>query len=332
MDGQTSLRKKQIDGDTNSNSEAGAEGSLTVLVLRGGPGAEREVSLASGKNVCQALRQGGHRVMEADILPEDLTALDSGDYDVVFPVLHGTFGEDGQLQEIMEERGIDYVGSDAASSRLAMDKYQAKQAFQRAGLATPGAALIKTNEKSVGKIIERVGLPCVVKPNFQGSSIGVVIAREMDTAKKAATETLKNYGDCLVEEYVKGMELTVGIIGTQALPVLEVRPAKGFYDYQAKYIADDTEYIFDIGMEANRLNKIGQAAFKAFISLGCRDLGRVDLILDAAGQPQFLEVNTIPGFTEHSLVPKAARRAGKTMSQICDQIVRLAYNRSICKI
>jgi len=318
--------------DKNTNRAAGPGGSLRVLVLRGGPGAEREVSLASGKNVCQALRQGGHRVMEADILPEDLTALDSGDYDVVFPVLHGTFGEDGQLQRIMEERDIGYVGSDAASSRLAMDKYQAKQAFQRAGLATPGAALIKTNEKSVGKVIERISLPCVVKPNFQGSSIGVVITDEIATAKKAVADTLRNYGDCLVEEYIKGRELTVGIIGSQALPVLQVQPAKGFYDYQAKYIADDTEYIFDIGLEADRLDNIGKAALEAFFALGCRDLGRVDMFLDEAGRLQFLEVNTIPGFTEHSLVPKAAQRAGKTMAQICDQIVRLAYNRSICRL
>jgi len=311
-------------------------------VLRGGPGAERQVSLASGQNVARALRQCGYAVCEGDIAPGDLAALEAGDFDVVFPVLHGTFGEDGQLQQIMEDRGLCYVGSDPASSRLAMNKYQAKAVFESAGLATPQSVLIETNraavieagqlEQQIQAAVAGVGLPCVVKPNCQGSSIGITIASVPAQAADAVTATLRDYGDCLIERYVAGRELTVGIIGRQVLPVIQVQPRRHFYDYLAKYEDDHTEYIFDLDLDGFLLDQVSRQGWRAFASLGCRDLGRVDMILTNAAEVFILEVNTMPGFTEHSLVPKAAARAGLTCPEICDQIVRIAYRRSIRQV
>jgi D-alanine-D-alanine ligase len=289
--------------------------------------------------VARALAGQGHKVIESDIGPDDLSALDRGGFDVVFPVLHGTFGEDGQLQEILERRRIPYVGSDAASSRLAMDKQRAKEAFARAGLLTAQGRLLVAGapspsrgaeiEVEIGAALDQVQFPCVVKPNCQGSSIGVVIATSEGQARQAIAESLRNYGDCLVEQFIKGRELTVGILAGQALPVLEVRPADGFYDYQAKYQADTTEYLFDMGLSPAQLQAIQTDAVRAFAALGCRDFGRVDIILDDTGRRYLLEVNTIPGFTDHSLLPKAAARVGITMAQMCSQIVRMAYERPI---
>ncbi|MCK5271286.1 MAG: D-alanine--D-alanine ligase [Sedimentisphaerales bacterium] len=318
--------------------------AVKVLVLRGGPGCERQVSLASGGCVAAALRQAGHRVTEADINPDDLSALDekkSGHFDIVFPMIHGTFGEDGQLQEIMEQRGVQFVGSNSKSSRLAMDKFQSKKAFTKAGLLTPKAELLErsklrmaccgNSDECFGAVLDELSLPCVIKPNAQGSSVGVVIAAQREQAISAVRDALTEYGNCLVEEFIDGREFTVGIVGGQVLPVLEVRPAERFYDYRAKYLADDTGYIFDSGLSGEELDNIQEIALCAFLSLGCRDLARVDMIRDTAGRVYVLEVNTLPGFTDHSLVPKAAARVGMSMEKLCDQIVQMALKRPICK-
>ncbi len=195
----------------------------TVLLLRGGPSAEREVSLESGRGVSEALIGHGFEIIESDISPEDTSVLDRGGFDVVFPVLHGTFGEDGQLQEILEHRGIIYAGSDAASSRLAMNKYQSKLAFDKAGLQTPKGCLIASKEQAklgdhefelyIERTIESVTIPCVVKPNQEGSSIGVVICHNEEEAKQAIKETLGKYQECLLEQLICGKELTGGNLG-----------------------------------------------------------------------------------------------------------------------
>jgi len=315
---------------------------LAILVLRGGPGAEREVSLAGGQCVANALRKAGHEVLEADIAPDNLSILAGEDFkkiDIVFPVLHGTFGEDGQLQQILEDRRIRFVGSDSQSSRLAMDKYRSKEVFLKAGLLTPHAELLDRArlEKSCcqdpdlwyEELIEQIGLPCVIKPNLQGSSVGVIIARQIDQALEAIRDTLSSYGDCLLEQFISGRETTVGIVGQRALPVLEVKPATGFYDYQAKYLAEDTSYLFDLDLSEKELELMQDQALRAFSTLGCRDLARVDFIRDSQGNNCLLEVNTIPGFTDHSLVPKAAAHMGIGMPDLCDQIVQLAYSRPI---
>lgn len=307
---------------------------LSVLVLAGGPSAEREVSLLSGAAVVQALTERGHEVTQADITPEDLSALETDDYQVVFPVLHGTFGEDGQLQRILEQRGIPYVGSDAASSQLAMDKYRSKQAFVRAGLDTPRSVLIEKSlpaspvkAEQISAALDHVGLPCVVKPNCQGSSIGVVIAPDEKTTHRAVADSLAKYGDCLVEQFVRGWEFTVGILAGQALPMIEIQTAREFYDYDAKYLDDDTRYLFEIDLSQDRLQAVQADARRAFDALGCRDYARVDMILTASHRDHILEVNTIPGFTSHSLVPKAGAHAGMDLGAICERIVQMALNR-----
>ena len=333
------------DGGTKHGSNHRPEGAnsdsenLTVLVLRGGPSAEREVSFAGGKAVAAALRKAGHSVIEADIAPEDLSALEKHPCEVVFPVLHGTFGEDGELQEILEKRNITYAGSDSISSRLAMDKYRAKAAFTQAGLQTAESILIpdlnenqngpREIEPEIKAALEQIGIPCVVKPNCQGSSVGVVIAQHEDEAAQAIVQSLTEYGDCLIERFIAGRELTVSILDGRALPVLEIRPKQAFYDYQAKYIDDNTEYLFEMGLDEGFLQNLQADAKKAFEVLGCRDFGRVDFLMDQQERTFLLEINTIPGFTDHSLLPKAAGRAGMDMTQLCDKIVRMAWQRSI---
>jgi len=312
----------------------------TVLLLRGGPGAEREVSLESGRGVAEALIGHGFEMIEGDISPQDTSVLDRGGFDVVFPVLHGTFGEDGQLQEILEEREIIYVGSDAASSRLAMNKYLSKQAFDQAGLQTPKGCLITSEERSqrgyhefelfIERAVESVTIPCVVKPNQEGSSIGVVICHNEEEAHRAISETLERYQECLLEQLICGKELTVGILGDMALPVIQIwSGGHGFYDYQAKYIDDNTQYIFDINLDLAVLERVKSDGLRAFKAIKCRDFGRVDMIVDDYGRDFILEVNTIPGFTSHSLLPKAGRQAGISMEQMCGRIIQMALERSI---
>jgi len=293
----------------------------------------------SGAAVAESLAERGHKVRRGDINAQDLSVLDGDDYQVVFPVLHGTFGEDGQLQEILEERGIRYAGSDAASSRLAMDKYRSKEAFVRAGLETGRAVLIRARgtkdeerrtrvmDEEISEAVGCVALPCVVKPNCQGSSVGVVIARDEQTARRAVVDTLAQYGDCLVEEFSAGRELTVAILAGEMLPVIEVRTGRGFYDYDAKYVDDDTQYLFDIDLSEEQLRSVQADAERAFAALGCRDYGRVDMILEESGRDCILEVNTIPGFTSHSLVPKAGARAGITLGEMCERIAGMAMRR-----
>jgi D-alanine-D-alanine ligase len=311
-------------------------GDMTVLVLMGGPSAEREVSLVSGSAVAEALREGGYEVITSDIGPDNLSGLDKKGIDVVFPVLHGTFGEDGQLQEILQARGLAFVGCDAASSRLAMDKYRAKKAFAAAGVATPSSVLLETDllelsqedfARKVKQGLERVGLPCVIKPNLQGSSVGVSIVRDKQQGIAAVKDGLEKYGPSLLEQYIKGREFTVSILAGQVLPVLEIKPAEGFYDYQAKYIKNDTQYILDPELKDGQVESLQKAAWDVFCAVGCRDLARVDFMMDESCGVWALEVNTMPGFTSHSLLPKAARHAGMSMMEICDKIVRIARNR-----
>jgi len=311
---------------------------LHIMVLRGGPGSERPISLQSGQAVATALRSVGHDVFEADITPDNLSALDHP-ADVIFVVLHGAFGEDGRLQDILEQRGLRYVGSDAASSRRAIDKHTAKECIIRAGVQTPrevflpqrtwGSAAANLLRQHIEESLAQLQLPVVVKPTCEGSSVGVVIAADAAVAVEAAQECLARYGDCLLEQFIAGRELTVGILGQMPLPVLEIKPAAGFYDYRAKYEVDTTAYLFDLGLSAAEHQAIQNQALTAFNALGCRDLARIDFIRDVKGGLWFLEANTIPGFTSHSLLPKAAARVGISFEQLCDRIVRMALNRPI---
>ena len=184
-------------------------------------------------------------------------------------------------------------------------------------------------EQEIKTALEQIGIPCVVKPNCQGSSVGVVITQHEADAAQAIVQSLTEYGDCLIERFIAGRELTVSILDSRALPVLEIRPKQAFYDYKAKYLDDSTEYLFEMGLGEKSLQNLQADAEKAFAVLGCRDFGRVDFLMDRQGRTFLLEINTIPGFTDHSLLPKAAGRAGMDMAQLCDKIVQIAWHRSI---
>ncbi len=294
-----------------------------VTVLRGGPSAEREVSLASGRAVAAAIRQLGHAVTEADITPDDLSALDAP-ADVVFPVLHGRFGEDGQLQEILEQRGLAFVGSGSAASRLGIDKDASKRKWQAAGLPTAPWEIVTGGDWSPPDGLQP---PVVVKPLAEGSSIGVSVCDTLESLRRVLPQAISDFGRVLVERRLEGPELTVGILGHDPLPVVQVRPAAKFYDYAAKYQRDDTAYLLDLDIDQATYQAIQEVAVKAFTVLGCRDLARIDFILDRRAGPQLLEINTLPGFTDHSLLPKAAAHIGIPFTRLVEMLLQMAWGR-----
>ncbi len=296
--------------------------TLDVTVLMGGPSAEREVSLDSGEAVAGALERLGHRVRRADVSPADLSALDHS-CDVFFIALHGTFGEDGTLQAELERRGRRYVGSGPEASALAMDKVRSKQRFGELGVLTPPYEVVDADNLAERAL--QFELPAVIKPVAEGSSVDVSIVRDRAALGQGVRQGVDKYGQVMLEAFIDGRELTVGILGEQALPVCEIRPGREFYDYQAKYQDDATQYLFDLDLPADLLATVQRLSLQVHQGLGCRHLSRVDWILQVdTGQLFCLEVNTIPGFTSHSLVPKSAARVGLSFEQLCQRIVELA--------
>ena len=304
--------------------------ALDVTVLMGGPSAEREVSLMSGSAVADALLRRGHHVTRADIGPNDHTALDREGLDVMFIALHGEFGESGAVQQLCEQRGLRYTGSPPRASELAMDKAATKQIVKRAGIATPDWMILEEfhTPRQIAAWLPELGVPVVVKPVDGGSSVDVVIARTEAQRDEAVEELLDKYGRLMLERFAAGRELTVGILGDEALPLLEIRPAGEFYDYQAKY-ADDagTEYTFDHGLGGEQADAIRRAALAAHRALGCRDMSRADFLLDEEAEAWLLEINTIPGFTSHSLLPMAAARVGIDFDELTDRLIAMAMAR-----
>lgn len=290
----------------------------------GGISEERDISIQSGRCIADALKEAHLDVVTADIRPDSMDILDDGDIDVFFVALHGRFGEDGWLQQILEDKGLVYTGSGPAASRLAFDKMASKKAFTEAGIATPPAVEFSPDTENLEKRLHRFADKCVIKPLRQGSTIGVTTADDPGAAIKAAQKCLGEFGDCMIEKYVSGREITVGILGNRPLPIIEIRSKSGFYDFHAKYLDERTEYLFDTINEPVLTAKINQAALACFNALGCRGFARADFILDNNQAPYALEVNTIPGFTRHSLLPKAAERIGLSMSDLCVRIVESA--------
>lgn len=303
---------------------------LDITVLMGGPSSERDVSLLSGEAIADALERRGHKVCRADIHPTDTTALSRPGIDVVFIALHGDFGESGEVQELCENAHLRYTGSGPRASQLAMDKAATKQAVKRASVPTPDWMIVEEFHEptQVAEWLPQLDVPVVIKPVDGGSSMDIVIARTHPQRDKALEALLDKYGRVMLERYVKGRELTVGILGDEALDVLEVLPDGEFYDYRAKY-ADDagTTYTFDHGLDAKAVETLQANALATHRVLGCRDMGRVDFLLDDNGVGWMLETNTIPGFTSHSLLPKAAARAGIGFDELCDRIARMAMAR-----
>ena len=291
----------------------------------GGVSAESQISLQSGKCIAEALRQNGMDVVEAVVgADNDLAILDDASIDVFFLAFHGEFGEGGQMQKICEQRSLVYTGSGSEASELAFDKMGCKRAFADCGLAVPKAIAVnsQTDWQKLPRQLTDIADKFVVKPIKQGSSIGVKIVDDCQTAAVEAKNCLNEFGDCMVEEFIQGREITVGIVGCEVLPVTEIRCTNNFYDYQAKYEAEDTKYLFDTIDNKALVEKINEASLKSFNALGCRDFGRVDFILTDDDTAYILEINTIPGFTTHSLLPKAAAKAGMDMAELCEKIVK----------
>lgn len=294
---------------------------LRVAVLMGGPDAEHEVSLRSGTQVVAALREAGLEVTPLVVDRPGIEELRSLEADVVFPVLHGPFGEGGPLQERLEAAMVPFVGCGSAASRLGMDKLACKRAVAAAGVVTPEAEVLLPGLPS------RLEPPVVIKPVDDGSSVGVRLCETPRDVVEARQELEPRFKRLMIERLVRGREITVGLLDGHPLPIIEIVPAEGFYDYQAKYLRNDTRYVIDPPIEPSHAERCRRDAAAAWKAIGCRDLARVDFLLDDDG-PWFLEINTMPGMTDHSLLPKAADRAGCPMPMLCRSLVERAWSRS----
>jgi D-alanine-D-alanine ligase len=295
---------------------------LHITVLRGGPSAEREVSLRSGDAVARALRSLGHRVDEVDPLPGD-PAIPAGT-DVVFLALHGTYGEDGTVQSELEELGVPYTGCGVRASLFAFDKILTKRRCLRAGIPT---ARFERFIDAEAAWPDGWRPPVVLKPARQGSSVGLRFVDRIEDFPAALAFSLSHGGEVLMEERIVGRETTVGILDGSALPVVEVRPRSGTYDYANKYTAGRTEYFCPAEFPAEVTQAVQAAALGAFHAIGGRDYARVDVMVRPDGSPVVLEVNTLPGMTETSLLPKAAAAAGIGFPELCGRMVRSALSR-----
>ncbi len=296
---------------------------LSITVLAGGPSAEREVSLDSGRAVAEALQKRGHEVVLADISSGDLRALDRA-ADVVFPALHGTFGEDGQVQRIMEQRRLRFVGSGSAASAICIDKIETKRRLAEAGFPTPHWDEVARETPAADYPPFR--RPVVVKPVDQGSSVHTIIVRKAAEYAPAIATVLEHYERAMIEDFIKGDEITVGLLDGEPLPPICIRPKRGFYDYEAKYQDDRTEYLFDTNHPPEVFRQAAELSRRAWEILGCRHLARVDWMVDQDHRLWFLEINTMPGFTSHSLVPKAAARVGISFEELTERLVRMALD------
>ncbi|MFM7797528.1 MAG: D-alanine--D-alanine ligase [Planctomycetota bacterium] len=295
-----------------------------VLVLKGGPDAEREVSLRSGAMVADALRRAGIGVHEVTIDRPGLEELRAMPGHVVFPVLHGSWGEGGPLQELLEADGRPYVGSGPRAARIAMDKVATKALVAELGVPTPRAQELQLGAEFA------LECPVVLKPADDGSSVDLRICRSAQEVMRARLELEPRRVRILAEEYIEGRELTVGIVDGECLPIIEIRPREGTYDYEAKYNRDDTQYLLDPPLPEGVAEAVQAFTRAAWHALGCRDVARADFMLDARG-PWFLEINTMPGFTDHSLVPKAACHAGLPMESLVARLVARAIARAAAR-
>jgi D-alanine-D-alanine ligase len=298
-----------------------------IAVLMGGPGSEREVSFATGRGVAKALRSLGAEVTEVDVKGPNFELPDG--IDLAFIALHGTFGEDGQVQRILEERGVAYTGDGVAESELAFDKIHSKEAFQRDDVSTPYWQIVTGSQRPT------IPIPFVIKAPHQGSTVGVHIIRNEREIDAAMADAGKYDRELLVEKFVPGRELTIGILGDLALPILEIIPKGGFYDFANKYpflnpgAGGGAEHVCPAKIPEDLTRAIQDLALRAHRSLGLQVYSRVDIMLPEEGEPSVLEVNTIPGMTEASLLPEAAAAAGIGYAELCARIIELSQQRTM---
>ena len=290
-----------------------------VALLLGGQSAEREISIKSGQAVLGALRRQGVAVTPIDPDPQVLAHLAQGGFDRVFIILHGRGGEDGQIQGALETLGLPYTGSGVLGSALGMDKYRCKLAWQGAGLPTAAFALLRTEADLPSAAA--LGFPLMIKPAHEGSSIGMARVDDHDQLAAAWREAARFDRLVLAERWISGPEYTCAILGDEALPLIRLETPRTFYDYQAKYFAEDTRYLCPCGLSAEDEARLQALSLAAFATVGARGWGRVDLMLDGAGKPCLLEINTVPGMTDHSLVPMAARARGIDFDELVWRIL-----------
>lgn len=292
-----------------------------VAVLMGGRSGEREVSLKSGAAVLAALQRGGVDAHAFD--PAERPLHDIEGFDRVFIALHGRYGEDGTIQGALELLGIPYTGSGVMASAVGMDKWRTKLLWRAAGVVTPDFELV-TADSDFAAIERKLGLPLFVKPANEGSSIGISKVKQAGGLKAAYELAAKADPLVIAEQFVGGGEYTVGILGDQVLPVIRIVPANEFYDFEAKYLRDDTQYLCPCGLSAEKEAQIQAEALQAFRTVGGRGWGRVDFLMDESGKHYFLEVNTSPGMTDHSLVPMGAKAAGIGFDELVVKILEMA--------
>ena len=287
-----------------------------VAVLKGGFSAEREVSLESGGAIANGLRKAGYIVAEIDVTSPDFTV--PAGIEAVFIALHGTFGEDGGAQARLTELGIPYVGADVDASRRSFDKLLTEICLRKAGVPVPESETLRRGDQRT------LPLPVAVKPPRQGSSVGCSLVFDEAEWEPAMADALKYDDEVLVQQFIPGREFTVGIVDGEVLPIVEIVTAAGWYDYTAKYKVDTTRYVIPAELDAGTAARMQVATKKTFEALGARGFGRVDFRMTPEGEQFVLELNTIPGFTSHSLLPKAAAAAGIEFSALCDRIMKTA--------
>lgn len=320
----------------SSENNGFVESRMKVAVLMGGPSEEHDISLKSGRGVVDALLRRRWAVVPV-VIPKPLTiqeacafverTLREIDAELAFIALHGTFGEDGMIQQVCETLHIPYTGSDPQASRLGMDKVASRRRFQDAGLVVPRWRVLETGSVSTGisdALPSGWSYPVVVKPINQGSSLGVSIVRRDEDLRPAWREAARFGSHALMEEFVAGRELTVGVLGETPLPVVEIRPHQPFFNFTAKYTSGETDYVVPAVLPPATAQRVQSSALTAHRALGCRHLSRTDLILNRHGVPVILEVNTIPGFTPTSLLPKAAACLSISYDELCEQIILMA--------
>ena len=300
-----------------------------IAVLMGGPGSERDVSLATGRGVVKALRSLGSEVSEVDVKGADFDL--PADIELAFLTIHGTFGEDGQLQQILEERGVPYTGEDVEGSALAFDKIRSKEMFRQHDVPTPHWQTINVGQRPT------IPIPVVIKAPRQGSTVGVHIIRNEREIDSAIADASTYDRELLVEKFIPGRELTVGILGDQVLPIIEIIPKGGFYDFTNKYpflnpsAGGAAEHVCPAKIDPEKTDEIQQLALRAFRALGLKVYARVDVLLPDDGAATVLEANTIPGMTEASLLPEAAAVAGISYPELCARIIELSAKRRAAK-
>lgn len=292
-----------------------------VAVLLGGWAAEREVSLKSGAAVLAALQRRGVTAEAVDVGRDVLDVLAGGGFDRAFIALHGRGGEDGVIQGALDLMQLPYTGSGVLGSAIGMDKVRTKQIWQAVGIPTPGHAVIRRGPLDVTDLAAHVGLPMAIKPAREGSTIGISRVERVEDVADACAAGFRHDDVLLAERWIQGEEYTVAVLNGRVLPMIRIEPADDFYDYAAKYHSNETRYHCPCGLPASQERALGEIALQAFEAVGATGWGRVDLMIDADGEPWFLEVNTIPGMTDHSLVPMAAAAAGIDFDELVWQIL-----------